>query len=187
MLCTRNPHSVVGQLYLKNKQTHRKRDQICGDQRWGWGEGGLEEGGPKVQTPSYKTDSCQGCSEQHDKENGHCCALQTQVVGRLNPKHSHMRKTNVSVSLTCLCEMTDVHYAYCGHRFMMCVRRIIMLCALHSYSAVCQLYLNKSERKNNKRYEWQTGRELSSYYAKGRNSERFHPLASKSRNNPSSF
>ena len=27
-------NSVVGQLYLKNKQTHRKRDQICGYQRW---------------------------------------------------------------------------------------------------------------------------------------------------------
>ena len=33
---------------LKNKQTHRKRRQICGFQRWGWGR--LDEGGQKVQT-----------------------------------------------------------------------------------------------------------------------------------------
>ena len=37
------------------KQTHGKRDQICGYQRWaGWGEGELDEGGQKVQTFSYK-------------------------------------------------------------------------------------------------------------------------------------
>ena len=41
MLCTRNCHSVVGLLYTsKSKQTHRKRDQICGYRRWGGGEKG---------------------------------------------------------------------------------------------------------------------------------------------------
>ena len=39
MLCNRNQHSVVGQLYFENKQTHRKRDQICSCQRLGgWRE-----------------------------------------------------------------------------------------------------------------------------------------------------
>ena len=51
--------SVVGQLYFKNKQTnkqtHRKRDQICCYQRLGgWKERKLDEGSQKVQTSSYK-------------------------------------------------------------------------------------------------------------------------------------
>ena len=46
MLYIRNLHSV-GQLYF-SKQTYRKKDQICGYQRWGEGE--LDEGGEKVQT-----------------------------------------------------------------------------------------------------------------------------------------
>ena len=54
LFCNRNSHSVVGQLCFKNKQTHRKRDQICGYQKQGVGEGKLDEGGPKVQTSSYK-------------------------------------------------------------------------------------------------------------------------------------
>ena len=35
MLCTRNEHSIVGQLILKKnyKQTSRKKDQICGYER----------------------------------------------------------------------------------------------------------------------------------------------------------
>ena len=32
MLCNRKKHSVVGQLYFKNKQTDRKGDQVCGYQ-----------------------------------------------------------------------------------------------------------------------------------------------------------
>ena len=37
-----------------NKQSHRKRGQICGYQSWGWGEGELDEGGQKVETSSKK-------------------------------------------------------------------------------------------------------------------------------------
>ena len=47
-----------------------------------------------------------------------------------------------------LCEMTDVHYIYCGDHFMMCVSQIFMLRTLDLYSAVCQLHLNKTRRKN---------------------------------------
>ena len=36
------------------KRKHRKRDQICGYQRWRWEEGELEEGSQKVETTSYK-------------------------------------------------------------------------------------------------------------------------------------
>ena len=54
MMCTRNEYSAVGQLYFKKKQTHRKRDQFCGYQRWRVGEGELDEGSEKVQTSSYK-------------------------------------------------------------------------------------------------------------------------------------
>ena len=36
------------------KQTYRKRDQICGYQRWEVGERELDEGSQWVQTSSYK-------------------------------------------------------------------------------------------------------------------------------------
>ena len=42
----------------------------------------------------------------------------------------------------------DVHQTYCDKHFMMYV--IIMLCTLNLYSVVCQLYLNKTGRKNKK-------------------------------------
>ena len=57
MLCTRNLHSVVAQLYFQNKQT----DKLIGKEirfvvTWGkvWGEVELYEGSQKVQTSSYK-------------------------------------------------------------------------------------------------------------------------------------
>ena len=43
----------------------------------------------------------------------------------------------------------DVHWTYCGHHFMAYVSQIIILCTLNLYSAVCQLYLSKTGRKNN--------------------------------------
>ena len=42
----------------------------------------------------------------------------------------------------------DAHQTYCGNNFMMYVSQIIMLCNLSLYSAVCQLYLNKTGRKS---------------------------------------
>ena len=33
LCCVTGTNSVVGQLYFKNKQTHRKRDHICGYQK----------------------------------------------------------------------------------------------------------------------------------------------------------
>ena len=41
--------------------------------------------------------------------------------------------------------MMNVHQTYCGDHFMIYVSQIIMLSALNSYSAECQLYLNKIE------------------------------------------
>ena len=48
MFYTWNSHSVVGQLYF-NKQINKliERDQICGYQSQGRGEGELDEGGQK--------------------------------------------------------------------------------------------------------------------------------------------
>ena len=55
MLCAKNEHSVVGQLYLKKKETHRKRDQMCGYQMHsGRGQEELDEDSQKVQISSYK-------------------------------------------------------------------------------------------------------------------------------------
>ena len=63
MLCTRNKHSVVGQLYLKNKQNNKlikKEIRFAVTRGRGWengegkGEGELDEVSQKVQTSSYK-------------------------------------------------------------------------------------------------------------------------------------
>ena len=55
MLCAKNEHSVVGQLYIKKKETHRKRDEMCGYQMHrGRGQEEVDEDSQKVQTSSYK-------------------------------------------------------------------------------------------------------------------------------------
>ena len=62
---------------------------------------------------------------------------------RVNSKHSHHRDIFFSMSLLLyLYEMIDVHQINYDNHFMMCVSQIIMLYTL--YSAVCQLYLNKT-------------------------------------------
>ena len=53
--------------------------------------------------------------------------------------------------------MMDVHYTYCGNHFMMYLSLIIMLYTLNLYSGVCQLHLNKTERKK-KRIKPKLGR-----------------------------
>ena len=63
-------------------------------------------------------------------------------------KSSHYKKKFFICLILYLCEMMDVHQTYCDKHFMMYV--IIMLCTLNLYSVVCQLYLNKTGRKNKK-------------------------------------
>ena len=46
----------------------------------------------------------------------------------------------------------NVHSASCGHHFMMHVSHIITLYTLNLYSAICQLYLDKTGRK--KKYKF---------------------------------
>ena len=41
-----------------------------------------------------------------------------------------------------------VHCTYCGNTVIMYVSQIVVLCALNLHGAVCQLYLNKTGRKN---------------------------------------
>ena len=38
----------------------------------------------------------------------------------------------------------NVHYTYCENHFMMSASQIIMLYTINGYSAVCQLYINKT-------------------------------------------
>ena len=53
MLCNRNQHSVIDQLYFRNKLIEKEiRFVITRGQ--GWGEGELDEGSQEVQTLSYK-------------------------------------------------------------------------------------------------------------------------------------
>ena len=52
--------------------------------------------------------------------------------------------------MLCLNEMMDVHSIYCGHHLTMYVSQILMLYT-NLYSAVCQLYLNKTGRKGKRK------------------------------------
>ena len=52
-----------------------------------------------------------------------------------------------------LYEMMNVHWIYCGNYFLMYVSQMIMLFTLTLYSAICQLYLNKTGKKEKKKAE----------------------------------
>ena len=61
MLCKRNWHGVVGQLYFKNKQTNKlteKEIRFVVTREREQGEGELDEGSQKVQTSSYSINKC---------------------------------------------------------------------------------------------------------------------------------
>ena len=53
-LCHREKLRLKTAPGTSNKQIHRKRGEIYGYQRWGWGKKESDEGGQKVQTSSYK-------------------------------------------------------------------------------------------------------------------------------------
>ena len=55
--------------------------------------------------------------------------------------------------------MMDVHWTYCDNHFVMYVNQIMVLYILNLHSATCQLYLNKTERKN-----IYSGRQTSLYW-----------------------
>lgn len=64
------------------------------------------------------------------------------------PRELITRKKTFSISLILyLYEMIDIHKNYDNH-FTVYVSQIIMLYMLNLYSASCQLYLNKTGRKN---------------------------------------
>ena len=64
---------------------------------------------------------------------------------RVNSKSSHQKKKITFPFILYLYDMTDIQWTYCGNHFMMHTSQIIMLYTL--YSAICQLYLNKTGRK----------------------------------------
>ena len=67
-------------------------------------------------------------------------------VKKVNPKSSHNEENKVFSFILYLCEMMNIHKTY-YNLFMMYISQIIMLYALNLYSAICQLYLNKTRRK----------------------------------------
>lgn len=69
--------------------------------------------------------------------------LYMKDVKRINPKSSHHMEIFFSISFILnLYDMMDILQTY-GN-----VSQIIMLYILSLYSAICQLYLSKTERKN---------------------------------------
>ena len=84
---------------MLQKQTHRKRDQICGYQRRGQGrrkfrEIKLDEGHQNLQTFSHEINKYYRCNVQHDKHNQHCCMLYMKIIKRVNPNSSHHKEKN---------------------------------------------------------------------------------------------
>ena len=67
------------------------------------------------------------------------CYLYMKVVKRVNPKSSHHKEKNFSISLILhLYEMVDVHCTYCDQHVMMYVKSHHLLYTLNLYSVVCQ-------------------------------------------------
>ena len=63
-------NDAVGQRYLtNNKQTQRKREQICGYQIQGTGGGKSDEGSQDIQTPSYVVNKYWGYNVQYNQIN----------------------------------------------------------------------------------------------------------------------
>ena len=70
--------------------------------------------------------------------------LYMKAVKKVNPKSSNHKEKIFSISLILyLHEMMDVHQIYSDNH----VSEIIMLYILTLHSALCQLYLNKTDRK----------------------------------------
>ena len=65
-----------------------------------------------------------------------------------------------------LYEMMDVNKTYCDNLFSMYVSQIIMPHTLNSYHAVCQLYLNKTEKKKNRMAIWSSNPTLKYLFKK---------------------
>ena len=61
------------QTIIFQKQTHRKRDEICGYQMWC----GFDEGSQKVNFKLKDTNKNQKCNVQCDKYNSHCCIFES--------------------------------------------------------------------------------------------------------------
>ena len=82
-----------------------------------------------------------------------CCVLYMKAVKRVNPKKfsSQGKYSFFYFFDVYLYEMMDIHMfteAYCDTPFMMRLSQNMMLYTLHLNRAVCQLYLNKTGRKN---------------------------------------
>ena len=74
--------------------------------------------------------------------------LYRKVVKRVNPKTSH--HIQIFSYFFNFYVMMDIHEACCDNHLMICMNQIIMIIMLYILSlhtAVCQLYLNKTERK----------------------------------------
>ena len=77
----------------------------------------------------------------------HFTMLHMKVTKRVNPKSS-LKGIFFSISLLLYLWDDGVPCTYCGNTVIMYVSQIVVLCALNLHGAVCQLYLNKTRRKN---------------------------------------
>ena len=74
--------------------------------------------------------------------------LYMKIVKKVNPKSSRHKEKEYFFYFFNFVSIWDdrCSLTYCDKHFMMYVGQIIMLYMLNLYSAVCQLYLNKTER-----------------------------------------
>ena len=60
------------------------------------------------------------------------------------------------IFLCYLCEKVDVSWTHCGHHFTVYVNQTTMQCALNLHSKVCQLFFNKTGKKEGTYAGWST-------------------------------
>ena len=68
-----------------------------------------------------------------------------KVANIVDPKSFHHEEKNMYFLE--LHEVMDVDKTYRGNHFPICVNQAIMLNILNLYRALCQLYINKTEKK----------------------------------------
>lgn len=104
-----------------------------------------------IQNYQFQTGLTRGSYLRHDDCSEYCCMVCLKVAKKVNSKSSHFKEKKYLFFICLvgwlLCEVMDVNKIYCGNHFAIYVSQIMMLHALNLYSAICQLYLNKTMGK----------------------------------------
>lgn len=138
LCCVTGNNSVAGQLYFKTNE-FTEEDQIRGYQMWGQAGNGMK------MVKRQKLPFLSSRDVMHNMIN--IVNTARSYIKKLNEFFSHHKKKFFYLVLY-LYKMMDVYQIIINYsHFRMHVSQIIMLQSLNLYSALCQFYLNKTERK----------------------------------------